>query len=511
MKLRIHSTSVTIHLFLIAAASLVAQGPLIPPGAPAPTMKTLAQIEPRTPISALPFTITTPGAYYLTGSLTGAAGQAGITINADNVIIDLGGFELIGSAGAAAIGIRLASPFTNAVIRNGTVRNWTSHGLSSNGGFLRVENVRSRNNTGNGFLFGPYGSAIDCVALGNGSDGFLGAEGCQLTRCLAYGQTAPLSEGFSFSGECLLTECTASANGGHGFSAGQRGVLRQCLATYNGLDGITGNTGCTLEGCAASANGGDGIDLDATGTLTGCVSISNTGSGIVGGANSALAHCAANSNASTGISVSDGCTLAHCSAYANGGTAGLSAGFGCTISHCISRNNTSTATSSWGISVSGECTILACTVTNTGNTNGTPTSTTGGGIVTGIGSLVKDCTVQGCKGDGIRVSSRCTVTGNQCEGNGAGSGDGAGVHATGTDCRLDGNHVSANDRGLHVSGTGCLIIRNTAAGNTTNYEIVADNRYGPIINISAGGGLAVSGSAAADNTGTTHPWANFTH
>jgi hypothetical protein len=41
--------------------TLHAQGSLTPPGAPAPTMKTLAQIEPRTPISSAPFTITVSG------------------------------------------------------------------------------------------------------------------------------------------------------------------------------------------------------------------------------------------------------------------------------------------------------------------------------------------------------------------------------------------------------------------------------------------------------------------
>jgi len=35
--------------------TVFAQGGLAPPGAPTPTMKTLAQIEPRTPISSLPF------------------------------------------------------------------------------------------------------------------------------------------------------------------------------------------------------------------------------------------------------------------------------------------------------------------------------------------------------------------------------------------------------------------------------------------------------------------------
>src|SRR5437667_49820 len=42
------------------------QGSLTPPGPPAPSMKSLAQIEPRTPISSLPFTINAAGSYYLT-------------------------------------------------------------------------------------------------------------------------------------------------------------------------------------------------------------------------------------------------------------------------------------------------------------------------------------------------------------------------------------------------------------------------------------------------------------
>src|SRR4030095_6606576 len=74
-------------------STALAQGPLTPPGAAAPTMKTLDQLEPRTPISTLPFTISSPGSYYVTSNLTGVAGQHGITINADNVTLDLGGFE----------------------------------------------------------------------------------------------------------------------------------------------------------------------------------------------------------------------------------------------------------------------------------------------------------------------------------------------------------------------------------------------------------------------------------
>src|SRR5882724_3568968 len=90
--------------------SVFAQGSLTPPGAPAPTMKTLTQIEPRRPISSLPFTINTSGSYYLTTNLVGVVGSDGISIVASDVTIDLGGFTLLGPAnGTSENGIDGAS------------------------------------------------------------------------------------------------------------------------------------------------------------------------------------------------------------------------------------------------------------------------------------------------------------------------------------------------------------------------------------------------------------------
>ncbi len=83
----------------LEVSTLSAQGNLTPPGAPAPTMKTLDQIdaklEKRTPISSLPFTISQSGSYYLTGNLSGTSG---INVNVGNVVIDLNGFDLRGES-----------------------------------------------------------------------------------------------------------------------------------------------------------------------------------------------------------------------------------------------------------------------------------------------------------------------------------------------------------------------------------------------------------------------------
>ncbi len=95
-----------VMLCCLAVPSAFAQGPLTPPGAPAPTMKTLDQIRPGIPITNLPFTISSWGHYYLTGNLTVFdTNQPAITVSAGGVTIDLngagnneGGIAVYGSA-----------------------------------------------------------------------------------------------------------------------------------------------------------------------------------------------------------------------------------------------------------------------------------------------------------------------------------------------------------------------------------------------------------------------------
>jgi parallel beta-helix repeat protein len=126
---------------------------------------------------------------------------------------------------------------------------------------------------------------------------------------------------------------------------------------------------------------------------------------------------------------------------------------------------------------------------------------------------VKDCTAVGNKGDGIQISSDSRVVGNNCDSNGfpVGAGDGAGIHSTGADNRIEANNVTDNTRGIDVDLSGSLILRNSAAGNGTNYEIAGNNIFGSIVDRVGQLVAAVSGNSAGSSAGTTDPWANFSY
>src|SRR2546423_776646 len=93
-----------VFCLFFSTMSIFAQGSLTPPGAPAPTMKALDEIEPRINLQASPapasvdttnanyhFIINQPGSYYLSANL-GVTKLNGIKINSQGVTLDLNGF-----------------------------------------------------------------------------------------------------------------------------------------------------------------------------------------------------------------------------------------------------------------------------------------------------------------------------------------------------------------------------------------------------------------------------------
>jgi hypothetical protein len=107
-----------------SVSPVFSQGSLTPPGAPAPTFKTLSQIEPRFPISDYQTNLTIPGSYYLVTNLfsgTNSNDAINIRTNVHDITIDLNGFAIIntnGAGGSSPVGVRI-SEGTNIVVRNG--------------------------------------------------------------------------------------------------------------------------------------------------------------------------------------------------------------------------------------------------------------------------------------------------------------------------------------------------------------------------------------------------------
>ena len=535
------------------------QGSLTPPGAPAPTMKTLDQIEPRRPIdsTATPgdatsvFKITEPGSYYLTGNIAGVSGKHGIHITTANVTLDLMGFELVGVAGSLnGIHVDNVAASNSCAVRNGTVRNWGFNGLQVNAeGAHRIEDIRALSNGNHGILSPHYSEINGCVALANGVDGINSGRGSV---------TASTSNKNGGNGidAYVVRRCKADGNGGHGIRSGN-GEVAHSLAKDNGIAGIVVGswaviTACGVSGnandgirlgngsiavdCASSFNNGVGISAQIGCRIARCTSWANDGGGIFAHTNSVIEHCVAYQNGTVaapapGIFATDGCTISHCTsrenksdgiqansattligcvAEANQGSYGMAIGAGSLVSQCVARSNTSTEATSAGIAVGSSTLVVNC-VSLTNTTTATPTASTGMGFSLSLASTIRHCLATGNAGDGIRAGgSDIVIESNTAAANGSSTGDGAGIHLTSGDCRVEGNNVIDNDRGIDVDGAGNFIVRNSASGNTSNYVLVAGNAVGAIV-VTVASGVVNGTGPLASSLGSTDPWANFSY
>lgn len=276
---------------------------------------------------------------------------------------------------------------------------------------------------------------------------------------------------------------------------GDRGTL-DGIHSDGPRDNITIRNGVVRDfegtGIAVSSSGqlGDG------GLLADLLISGNGGRGCFANSNSTVRDCVSRDNAGTGFVAAQGLAFRSCFAVDNGG-AGFSVSDASTLTGCTARGNGST-----GFSVLSSSTLTACTALENGDD----------GFFTVGGVTVSGCVASSNAGDGIEASFQSTIIDNVCASNGFSSGFGAGIRVSlGEDNRIEGNNCSYADRGIAVESGGNLILKNNCSGNTINYEFAAHNRYGPVIDITAGGTPAVSGNSAADTTGTTHPWANFAH
>ena len=222
------------------------QGPLTPPGVPAPTMKTLDQIEARTPVQSLsaaaPYNITQPGSYYLTGNITVPMGDA-IVIASDDVSLNLNGFTirstLTGSTSGNAISI--TGDRSRLTVRNGSIVSGTTVPASGSAG-------------GAGFSNGIFSAATITQALVSGVH-----------------VTGVTTTGIYLDSQGVVENCTVRNCGSNGIFAQS---VHNCSAENCRANGISASKNAT--NCSAFGRDNNGL---ACTNATNCTGDSSTGTG----------------------------------------------------------------------------------------------------------------------------------------------------------------------------------------------------------------------------------------
>lgn len=321
-------------------ATLHAQGSLTPPGAPAPTMKSLDQIEARTPVDATHtpgsgtnlFVITQPGSYYLTGNISGVPNKNGINIETNNVTLDLNGFQLNGNGSASLAAIVVGSvvqpEFHGITVCNGTIENW---------GLCGVEAFCTESKFANLLI-----TSVTLNNPGRNDSGFAALS--VRDRNLVSG--------------CTINNCP---HGIVGITTSDDSIITDCTANFNGGIGILGfGDSCSIIRCTARGN--SGIGIVTSGSVVAQCTASYNASGIAANGDSTVQFCTALYNYTNGITTGDGITVSQCVANGNSSN-GIVVGIGCTVINCTARNNTGD-----GVQFVGKCLITGNNATsNTGN------------------------------------------------------------------------------------------------------------------------------------------------
>lgn len=265
-------------LAILPCATLLAQGPLTPPGAPAPTMKTLQQVEPRTDLATVPgsasadHVIDTPGSYYLSGNLN-ITKNSGIEIRSSGVTLDLMGFRLSRSALGLSDAIKISlGGLTDITIRNGhisgpNIRSGIFRNSSPQPINIRVTRVSVSDCSFRAIDIGTHPSAsVDhCSVHDTGDSGIRAGEvsystaiGCGGTAILASGNVAN-SQGTSTGGDGInadrnVTNSTGTSTGGDGIFS-----FRTISYSYGESTGTGDGLNCAIAiGCTSF--GGENID-----------------------------------------------------------------------------------------------------------------------------------------------------------------------------------------------------------------------------------------------------------
>ena len=288
-------------------------------------MKTLDQVEARTPINpALPFIILNSGSYYLTGNLTVSSGY-GILILADNVTLDLNGFTISSTASpTSGSGVTLNGVRRNVTVKNGHIRGTTTFAA---GVF-----------TTGGFVVGIVSDTLGCANLYFAD--------VNVSSVAGEGISTVFSQP---SSRTIVEHCSVSVCAGSGLAAGS---VMDCHVDTAGQRAIQGDrvTNCFGE---SVGTGGSFDGIYGYSVVENCRGIANAGVGI-NGINAQVSNSFGTSVSGTGLVAI--CAL-NCQGISTSGAFGLQAVSG-TASFCRGQRN-------GGVAISAT-NAIGCTVVGTG-------------------------------------------------------------------------------------------------------------------------------------------------
>ena len=465
------------------AATVFGQGALTPPGAPAPMMKTLDQLEARTPIgtpgqvTTTTITISAPGSYVLMGPVTVASGTA-IQINASNVTLDLNGFTITSTNTATAgEGILINGNLTDVTIRNGHIHGQATYANEtySGGGFaygvrvLAAANVRISDLSLRALpSYGIYTAGADpsivsdCQAYIIGGDAIDAATvmNCAANTCGGRGIIATTVI------NCKATS-TASAHAIHGAEVFNSQGSSISGAGIYASDRAIGSYGSSTSGCGIEApvaidckgTSGSNTGVKAIYMASRCMGISSTATGLysqiadscrasnAGDATTIALSATTASNChvnatldGTGISAS---CIQNCYAIASGGGKAINSTG--TIANCFAQSNTATA-------INGNI-VRDCYATSNGGGAAINATTAMGchAYSSGPGTTLYATKASDCHG--VNASSGCGLYATDIAENCLGSSvSGNGLNCAGSATNCQGRSTSGT-HGIYVQGT----------------------------------------------------------